>query len=137
MRLFNQRNRDEEFEDTTAEREPPRRSFVPASALPPERNRLGIFDSSEEADREDIDFLTAIARQAERTATTPPSRLRPQDVRHDVPADDRGLDVFREFAPVFERSQVLQTVRVPDVELGDLLDELATTAAALRLRRAA
>ena len=137
MSLFS-KNRDEKLEyEDEVEREPPRRSFVPASALAPERKRLGIFDSSEEDDREDLDFLTAVAREAERAAATVREPLGAPASVGTVRLDDHRMKVFEEMAPVVERNPVMRTVVIPDIELGELLDELATTASALRLRRAA
>ena len=102
------------------------------------RQRLGIFDTTDDEDREDLAFLTTIARQAEREATTTAEPKPAGSRRVEMKALDEGaLEVFREFAPERERNQVMRTVRVPDVQLGDLLEELATTASALRLRRAA
>jgi hypothetical protein len=137
MALFGSRSRDEDQDEETAG-EPPRRSFVPASALPPERNRLGIFDSEDDDDQADVEFLTAVAREAERAAAATPRDTHGAPNRTaSVRMDDERMKVFTDLAPVAERNPVMRTVRLPDVELADLLEELATTSAALRLRRAA
>jgi hypothetical protein len=53
-----------------------------------------------------------------------------------VKAQDQ-LDVFREIQTERPRPRVLEAVSIEDVEMDDLVEQLATTAAALRQRRAA
>ena len=122
---------DADRDDELTERQPPRQSLVPASARRPERQRLNIF--TDEDDGQDLDFLKAIARQAETATPAAPST---SSAATGERAGDH-LEVFRELAPAVERPKVMTTVRVPEIEMADLLDELSTMAAALRLRRAA
>jgi hypothetical protein len=136
MALFNRQPPASELdrnEDAPAP-EPPRRSLVPVSALPPERRRLGIFDHDDD-NAQDVDFLKQIARQAERVEPAANLSRSPGRVESVGAGDD--LDVFRDLAAPAPRPAVMATVHVPEIEISDLLDDLGTTAAALRLRRAA
>jgi hypothetical protein len=103
----------------------------------PSRQRLDAPPIDElDDDDEDISMLATLAEQAEREAsgspTPPPAKARHFSVR----ADDQ-LDVFREIQTERPRPRVLETVGIADVELDDLVEQLATTAAALRRRLAA
>jgi hypothetical protein len=110
---------------------------VPASARSPERMRMAAYDGSpvDETD-EDVDFIARLAREAEATLASPsdPPPVHPR--RFTVPAAD-VLDVFREIRPERPRPRVLQTMDIAPVDMDDLLEQLSTTAAALRLRKAA
>lgn len=113
-------------------------SRVPVSARSPQSMRLAAsYDGGpiEEGD-EDLDFIASLAREAEAAVGAPsaPPPVRPR--RFTVPADDR-LDAFREIRPERPRPRVLQTIDIDPVDMDDLVQQLATTAAALRLRRAA
>lgn len=113
-------------------------SRVPASARSPEAMRMAPYDGSplDESD-EDVDFITSLAREAEASLTAPRgSKPAPAARRFTVPADD-ALDVFRDIRPERPRPRVLTSIGVDDVDMDDLLQQLSTTAAALRLRKAA
>jgi len=119
--------------------------YVPASAKSPELQRFTPvnIDEVDEADQ-DIEFLTSLSAQIERgeldvgkpldeltsrlRADSPPAKPR-------RPEDD--LEMFRAFAHEMAPETILSHVRVPDVELIELLDELHTMRAALRQKRAA
>jgi hypothetical protein len=111
---------------------------LPASMRDPSRQRLDAQIPDElDDDDEDIELLSALAQQAEREAKSAPQpATRPQARRFDVKAEDQ-LDVFRETKPERRRPRVLESFRVDDVEMDDLVEQLAMTAAALRRRKAA
>jgi hypothetical protein len=111
---------------------------VPASARTTERYRLGEpnLDADAEEEDEDLAFLSTLVSQAEREASQPREAPAPRPRRFSVQADP-SLDVFRETAVERQRPRVLRNMRVEDVEIDDLLEQLSTTAAALRRRRAA
>jgi hypothetical protein len=120
--------------------------YVPASARNSERLRIARYLGEEPVDDdEDLQFIAELAREArrnERPLADPPRAGRPLAAPHavsddDEDTDDARLQVFRELPRVYERPAVLAATRVPDIDLGELLDSLQTTAAALRLRRAA
>ena len=67
------------------------------------------------------------------TPAPKPPRM-PARIARRAPKDDEALRFFREMKDERERREPLH-LAVPDVEIDDLVEELATTAAALRLRR--
>jgi hypothetical protein len=107
---------------------------VPASARPAERHRYSDPVDDDEND-EDVDFLKALAQQAAREVK-PIDGEPPPPRKFDVKAED-ALDVFKESYVERPRARVLNTIRIDAVELDDLLEQLSTTAAALRRRKAA
>lgn len=114
-------------------------SRVPASARSPESMRaMYAYDGSPlDENDEDVDFIANLAREAEASIVPPEEEVRPAPVRRfTVPADDR-LDAFREIQPERPRPRVLTSIGVDDVDMDDLLVQLSTTVAALRLRKAA
>lgn len=124
-------------------------SLLPASAKHPEANRftpLGSdFGSDEESD-EDIEFLESIVRAVEgdgdapMARTAPPVRMAlrtPAPARRiPVPPEDE-LAPFREIQIDRERVDPRARLGIEDVDMADLIEELSTTAAALRRRKAA
>jgi hypothetical protein len=54
-----------------------------------------------------------------------------------APSDEEKLNVFRQMQEDDLRVRTAESLGVPDIELDDLLEDLSTTAAALRRRRAA
>lgn len=113
-------------------------SRVPASARSPESMRGTAYDGGplDEAD-EDVDFIASLAREAAETVTTPSPARQPAPVkRFTVPVDD-ALDAFRDIRVERPRPRVLTSIGVDEVDMDDLLVQLSTTAAALRLRKAA
>ncbi len=111
---------------------------VPASARSPERYRFADppAEGEVEEDDEDIEFLSALARQAEREAAAT-REVRPAPARRFNVLADTTLDVFRDTNVEQPRPRVLRNIVVEPVEMDDLLEQLSTTAAALRRRRAA
>ena len=115
---------------------------VPASARPAERHRFndsGSDDITGEIDEndEDVEFLKTIAEQAAIEAK--PKQVAVPRVparRFNVPAD-LNLEVFRTTEVERMRPRVLNQMEVDLVEMDDLLEQLSTTAAALRRRKAA
>jgi len=114
-------------------------AYVPASAIAPEKQRFAIYDETDEESDSEIEFLSALAAQVERAQrTSKPQRLAPAHVERVRVEDDADkLNVFRELKDIVEHTSVADTLPLQHVELSDLLDDLQTTAAALRLRRAA
>ncbi len=138
-----------ELDDPTGSRREEVESLLPASVKHPEANRftpLGTdFDGEEESD-EDIEFLESIVRAVEGDAPPPMAKLAPAPMPLHTPAPTRlipqppddDLSLFREVqVDRKERTVIEARVEIEDVEMADLLDELSTTAAALRRRKAA
>jgi hypothetical protein len=117
-------------------------SFLPASARPYEKQRLitayGTDDDADGPD-EDIEFLTTLVDEIERQPFEEPKRLPPATIET-VPApvdEETKLNVFRAMRDEPDRVRTSQQLGVRDVELDDLLEDLSTTAAAIRRRKAA
>ena len=115
---------------------------VPASARPAERHRFNepvsddVSDDIEEND-EDVKFLKSLAEQAALDAKPKPVAVpRVPARRFNVPADI-NLEVFRTTEAERPRPRVLHQIDVELVEIDDLIEQLSTTAAALRRRKAA
>jgi len=123
--------------------------YVPASVRPAEPQRFSLPQAEagdvDETQDEDLAFLRVIAEQVEEGKATPAPRRRAVQrpgqyiVRDadDVAEQEARLRIFREAEAEREPPAVLKAMRIDDVELDDLLEQLATTAAALRRRRAA
>jgi hypothetical protein len=101
--------------------------------------RLAPYDGRELEDGdEDVGFIARLVEEAETEVIEPaPPQPRPDAAREFVVRADDGLSAFRETRPVRRRPRVLEAMPVGDVEMDDLLEQLATTAAALRRRKAA
>ena len=138
-----------ELDDPTGSRRDEVESLLPASVKHPEANRftpLGSdFDGDDESD-EDIEFLESIVRAVEGDAPPPVAKLAPAPMPLHTPAPTRripiskddDLSLFREIqVDRKERTVIEARVEIEDVELADLLEDLSTTAAALRRRKAA
>lgn len=122
-------------------------ALLPASVRHPEANRftpLGSDFEGDEGSDEDIEFLTSIVESVERERALParpaPPPARKPPVRrllaeHEAEAVDH-MDLFREMQ-THEPESRPRPIVVPEVDLDDLLEELETTRAALRRRRAA
>jgi hypothetical protein len=118
------------------------RDLVPASAKSPDAQRLMLFNPDEEIDEssdQDLAFLHALIagdmsapEPSQRAPGNPEPAPEPELARR---GDD--LDVFREMAALRQRVELAKHLRVDDVDMGDLLEELQTTRAALRLHREA
>jgi hypothetical protein len=115
---------------------------VPASARSPELERLMSLpdeDADPDAPDEDLEFLASLAREVERTPIELP-RVQPAPRIETVviaPTEEEKLNVFRQTRDEDERVRTSQTLGVPNADLDDVLEDLATTVAALRRRRAA
>lgn len=152
MNLF-KRNQERE-DDAAAEIDlislPDARPFVPSSAKTPDAQRLNVFNPDEEIDEaadEDLAFLHSLvgdgtpkqsAKKAQRRQTVRPQMASSKDEADARPArgaDD--LEVFREIAAVREPAELALRFNLADVDMGDLLDDLQTTRAALRHRQKA
>jgi len=125
-------------------------SLLPASVRHPETNRftpLGSdFDGEDDQTDQDIEFFEAIVRAVEGDAPAPTATPAPASLLLHTPAPSRlipqpredELALFREAQGEHsERDTVTRHVHLDDVEMVDLLDDLSTTAAALRRRKAA
>jgi hypothetical protein len=118
------------------------RELVPSSAKSPDAQRRTLFDPDEEIDEsadEDLAFLHSLI-DGDATPVAPTTPRTPPEPRHEPDIARRGddLDVFREMAALRQRVELTKHLRVDDVDMGDLLEELQTTRAALRhLRKAA
>ena len=144
--LFNRRKR--EMPNKEPENRPEQRldrlyaERVPASARSPELARLISLpddDVDPDAPDEDLEFLASLAREVERTPIEPP-RVQPAlriDTVVIAPTEEEKLNVFRQTRDSDERMRTSETLGVPDADLDDVLEDLATTVAALRRRRAA
>ena len=88
-------------------------------------------DAQPDEEDADTELLRELAREVELARSGRPAPAEPAR-----PAVDPRLQVFLDTAPAAVARRSLH-LRVPDVEIDDLVEELATTAAALRARRAA
>jgi hypothetical protein len=119
-----------------AERIPASPAWVPASMRPRPDPALSLAEDPE-ADDDEMRFIASLVEEvdADAVALRPgdaPPALRPRRVD-----DDAVLSVFRDSAPEYDPYEGVRKHRIPEVEIVDLVDELSTTAAALRRRRAA
>jgi hypothetical protein len=143
------------------------RTFLPASARPYETQRLAYAYDDEPADGpdEDIEFLASLVEEIERQPAPAPSERRPapqaaaegdsdtgaslraRPIRPVIPPkaitmrvappDESHLNVFRAMRDEPERQRTSHDLGVRDVDLDDLLEDLSTTVAAIRRRKAA
>jgi hypothetical protein len=98
MPLFGRRKRDDDLDEVVEA--PHKRSaadaYVPASAIAPEKQRMAIYDGTDEEADEEIEFLSEIAAQVERDQRTPRRRAySPPRVEHIVVAEEQALEVAR------------------------------------------
>jgi hypothetical protein len=123
--------------------------LVPASAKSPDAQRRNLFNPEEEIDEnsdEDLAFLNGLINDdtppivagQERKVGRGAVDAKQPSVQNAPPRGGDDLDVFREMAALRTRTELAKQLRVDDVEMGDLIEELQTTRAALRhLRKAA
>lgn len=139
MALFRKSKDEGDSAQASADNAWPKRvpAYVPASAQSPELQRFGSFDDPEDGPDEDVEFLASLARSIDTPSTPQKPVSRPIVSRVQAAPNTDDLHVFRELASTPERTSHVVAARVADVDLGVLLDELATTAAALRRKRAA
>jgi hypothetical protein len=128
---------------------PDARPFVPSSAKSPEAQRLNVFNPDDEIDEaadEDLAFLHSLvgdgtpqtAKKAPRRQAVRPQIAAAKDEASAAPTrrtDD--LEVFREIAAMRQPAELARQFKIGDVDMGDLLEDLQTTRAALRHRRKA
>ncbi len=153
-RLFDRKKKDPSIDDllsggsvgaplTTAPAHMPEpyAPYVPASVRTPEKQRMSAWVPSLDPERsdepdEDIAFLTALVK-GETPARTQPSAAA-RDI-HTGSAPDAQMDALEVFRAIDAEYVVpaSRMLKVPQVELGDLLEDLSTVAAALRNRKAA
>jgi len=115
------------------------RAFIPASVRPPDRSMIltaQIEPPETDAPDDDVRFLESLVASVELPAPAPgaqrqalPRVVAPRD-------EDAALEYFREMKAARTEPE-RRTFDVPDVDLDDLLEDLSTTAAALRQRKAA
>jgi len=128
---------------------------------------IAAYGADDDADGpdEDIEFLASLVDEIERTPADPAAaprvqpapgvdrsepnltralpRARPRALTANEkmvraePDDEAKLNVFRAMRDEPQRVRTSQQLRVRDVELDDLLEDLSTTAAAIRRRKAA
>ena len=140
-------------------------TFLPASARPYEKQRLAIYtDDDADGPDEDIEFLASLVEEIEREPAAPLSDKRPAPqaaaqgdsdagapirarpirpmpaaaitTRVAAPDDEAKLNVFRAMRDEPDRARTSRDLGVRDVDIDDLLEDLATTAAAIRRRSA-
>jgi len=115
------------------------RQFLPSSAKSPDAQRLNLFDPDEEIDEnndEDLAFLNSLAADAAVPRVAIPKHVEPSAPPTASPTAD-DLEVFREIAALRQRTELAKQLRVDDVDMGELLEDLQTTRAALRQHRKA
>jgi hypothetical protein len=140
------------------------RTFLPASARPYDTQRLHAAYANDGADAdgpdEDIEFLASLVEEIERAPAPQEPDARDRRAPADAPAeplrpappttvaapgitvrvatdDEHNLNVFRAIRAEPERARTSHDLGVRDVAMDDLLEDLATTAAAMRRRKAA
>jgi hypothetical protein len=121
------------------------RQLMPTSAKSPDQQRLMVFNPDEEIDEntdEDLAFLNSLLNEEQ----APPQKRQPAPKKEPSPepearsiaaqnADD--MQVFRDMAAQRQRVELAKHLRVDDVDMGELLDDLQTMRAAIRRRKAA
>ena len=117
-------------------------SLLPASVRHPEANRftpLGSDFVGEEGSDEDIEFLESIVKEVElQEIVSRPRLVKAEAVKKAPVSQEDAMSFFREMdADREERTRDRIHIEVEDVEMFDLLEDLSTTAAALRRRKAA
>lgn len=123
---------------------------LPASARAPDAQRLAPADAISDAPDADLDFLTSLMAAVEHNTAAPMRsevagdggvRAFMAESRRAEPEQRRiepdGLQAFREMREARMQDAPTLALSVRDVELGDLLEDLSTTASALRNLRAA
>lgn len=122
-------------------------SMVPLSARTFDDARFTPMQVPEELDEddEDVKFLSSLA-EAVAEDKPAPKRTEPRRAPSPIaavetvtlPSERDDLAAFRDVGKgEDERPPLTRVVKVPDVEIGDLLEDLDTTMAALRRKRAA
>lgn len=117
---------------------------VPASARSREMQRFlppTPDDVDPDAPDEDVEFIASLVREIDRKPPAAPrAQLAPQEFTERVimaATEEEKLNVFRSMQDEPPRLRDTLASTMQDVEMDDLLETLSTTAAALRLRKAA
>jgi hypothetical protein len=121
--------------------------LLPASVRQPEVNRFKPLDADggdaidSDADDEDLQFLESLASAVDSGSATPsrPTHFtKPQlgGPEQKPEHDERAMEMFRD-TQVARDERVRPNIRVAAVEIGDLMEDLATLRTALRQRKAA
>jgi hypothetical protein len=127
------RRRKHEIEDEEALQDV--RRFVPASVKAPEMQRFAQPDlEPDDGDDGDLEFLARLTDATDDDAPQEPTPYRVPATPSRV-ADDLGA--FREVRMAEVEPGLSEKLRVPHVDLDELLDDLSTTVAAFRRRKAA
>ncbi len=142
--IFSRRRRqpgDQDPENRPEQRHDLLHNFVPASARPIETQRLHALDALDadtDGPDEDIKFLESLVQEIESQPSTEPVRFRPAPIETvKLASDDEKFNVFRAMRDEPDRARTSQDLGVRDVDIDDLLEDLSTTAAAIRRRKAA
>ena len=145
--IFSRRRRqpdDQDPENRPDQRHDLLRAFVPASARPHEMQRLHALnaldanDDETDGPDEDLEFLASLVEEIERQPTQEPARFRPAPIETvKFATDEEKFNVFSAMRVEPERVRTSQDLGVRDVDMDDLLEDLSTTAAAIRRRKAA
>ena len=123
-------------------------AYVPSSVRGPEGNRFTPLGSDmpemDGEDDEDLEFLESIARSLKETPDSvgqfvgtgalKPRAQQGERTQQPPPALD-DMHVFREMSG--DLGDMKYDFKLPDVDMADLLEDLSTTASALRQRKAA
>jgi hypothetical protein len=130
------KGRDEESERRRMRRDAA--EYVPRSVRPPDAQRLAPADLEDEAEGPDADlaFLASLASEAIAADDGLTSHGPPEPTARPAAQDD-DLRLFKESRLVPARRVPPAAALAPDVEIADLVEDLSTVAAALRLRKAA
>ena len=121
--------------------------LLPASVRQPEVNRFKPLDidagdgTDSDAPDEDLRFLESLASAVDNGGATParPTHFtKPQlgGPEQQPEHDEKALEMFRN-TQVARDERIRPNVTVTDVEIGDLMEDLATLRTALRQRKAA
>ena len=115
-------------------------ALLPASVREPGRDidLTPMLDvpSGDDGPDEDVQFLESLVDSVEFGTPAPKPPRAPAPSRDVTSRDDDALRFFREARDERQRREPLH-LPLPEVQIDDLVEELATTAAALRLRKAA
>jgi hypothetical protein len=120
-------------------------AMVPASARTPELQRLlsplSDDDSDPDGPDDDLEFLASLVREIDRepipTVRFQPAPAPPGEQTVLAPTEEEKLNLFRQMKDEPQQVHNSDSLRVQDVDMDDLLEELSITAAALRVRKAA
>lgn len=118
-------------------------TLLPASVLTPEVHRFASADPGEADDDADLAFLTSIAHEVDREVTSKRDNASIDELfgsRAPQRPPDDAMQFFYDMEA--ERTQDRSArprlnLHVADVDMADLLEDLNTTVAALRQRKAA